>query len=101
MYLSSPPGPERFTVLVLSHCGFGSKSAQYAPPYTASARAVRIDQNRMPGLSRCSSMLPPIGTATYRCNRQPLFHQVLRVRKLLVVQVHIPLGRRDIGVPEQ
>jgi hypothetical protein len=36
-----------------------------------------------------------------RCNRQPLFHEILRVRKLAVVEVHVPLRRRDIRVPEQ
>ncbi len=34
-----------------------------------------------------------------RRNRQPLSHEVLRLCKLAVVQVHVPLGRRDIRVP--
>jgi hypothetical protein len=36
-----------------------------------------------------------------RCNRQPLFHQILRVRKFAFVEVQVPLCSRDVGVPEQ
>jgi hypothetical protein len=30
-----------------------------------------------------------------------LFYQILRIRKLLVVEVHVPLRRRDFRVLEQ
>jgi len=32
---------------------------------------------------------------------QHSFYQILRVRKLPVVEVHVPLGGRDVGVPQQ
>ena len=35
-----------------------------------------------------------------RCNRQPLFHQILRLRKLPVVKVHVAPGGRDFCVPK-
>jgi hypothetical protein len=36
-----------------------------------------------------------------RCNRQPLFHQILRLRKLALVEMHVALRGRDIRVTEQ
>ena len=42
-----------------------------------------------------------VRSRTERCNRQLLFHQVLCVRKLAIVEVHVALRRRNVGVPEQ
>ena len=48
---------------------------------------------------RLQSVLTRNGTSP--CNRQALFHEILRLRKLAVVQVHVPLRGRDVGVARQ
>jgi len=37
--------------------------------------------------------------ARQRLYRHPLFHEILRVRKLAFVEVHVSLRGRDVGVP--
>jgi hypothetical protein len=35
------------------------------------------------------------------CDHLPLFHEIVRVRKLAFVEVHLPLSGTDVGVPRQ
>lgn len=35
------------------------------------------------------------------CEHAPLFYQILRFRQFPVVQVHVPLGSRDVRVAQQ
>jgi hypothetical protein len=41
-----------------------------------------------------------LGRVRLYCEYGPSFYQVLRVRQLPVVQVHVALGRRNVGVPQ-